>query len=79
MNLCISQKASMFQTKRDLWIRKMVWRCSLVILVLGLAAIALAGEVCIAEKSESVPAEGEAASPLYLLTYDHGGVVLWGQ
>ena len=68
----------------------MVYRNFLIIL--GLAASVLAGEVCVADKaaklldrqsksthSEAMAAEGEAASPLYLLTYDHGGVVLWGQ
>jgi len=70
----------------------MVWRCFLVILALGLAFNALTDEACVAakaarlsdEKGKSVPSEavvteGEAASPLYLLTYDHGGVVLWGK
>ncbi|HUU20419.1 MAG TPA: hypothetical protein VMW72_24940 [Sedimentisphaerales bacterium] len=77
----------MLQTKRNLLFRKMLWRCFLVILVFELV-----DEVCVADKaaklldgqskrahSETVAAEGEAASPLYLLTYDHGGVVLWGQ
>jgi alpha-mannosidase len=61
----------MLQTKRDLLFRKMLWRCFLVILVLSLTATAL--------EDEALAAEGEAGSRLYLLTYDHGGVVLWGQ
>ncbi len=66
--------------------------CRNFLIILGLTASVLAGEVCVAAKaaklldrqskrahSEAVAAEGEAASPLYLLSYDHGGVVLWGQ
>lgn len=44
--------------------RKMSWRYLLVILYLGLTTVALADDV---------------DQPLYLLTYDHGGLVLWGQ
>jgi len=71
VNLCISQEVPIFQTKRDLLVRTMVWRWFPAILVLALAASPFA--------DNAAAREAEVDSPLYLLTYDHGGVVLWGE
>jgi len=49
----------------------MIWRYYLTILVLALAATVLA--------DKTVAKEDKSLSTFYLLTYDHGGVVLWGQ
>ena len=55
----------------------------------GLAVASIAGEVCLSaepvqpasergEGTEASATNRELPSPLYMLTYDHGGVVLWG-
>ncbi len=70
---------------------KMDWRYLSVILGLGLGAAAVAGDVSTSDRrtsSETVRGGGtdpaaardiETSSPLSMLTYDHGGIVLWGR
>ncbi|UCC97768.1 MAG: hypothetical protein JSW66_18230 [Phycisphaerales bacterium] len=62
----------MLKSRRYYFIGKMGWRCVVLFSIFGLAVTGPANGV-------SVVTEARSSSPLYLLTYDHGGVVLWGQ
>jgi len=62
----------MFKAKRDSLVAAMVWCWFYALCVV---ATVLAGN----EAAGPSDVRDQAASPLYLLTYDHGGVVLWGQ
>jgi len=82
----------MLKTKRNSLASKMVRRSFLLFAALNFVAtvfvckacVAVEGEGLLGEDGKKVVSEPDAAqrgvlSPLYLLTYDHGGVVLWGQ
>lgn len=62
----------MFKAKKDSWAAAMVWCWFFALCVV---TTAWAG----AEAVEPSDVRNRAGSPVYLLTYDHGGVVLWGQ
>jgi len=62
----------MFQTKRDLLVRTMAWRCFLVILVLGLAATVLADEVSIAAKATRLLNEKSKSAPSEVVAKEEG-------
>ncbi|MHC4751368.1 MAG: hypothetical protein ACYTFW_16035, partial [Planctomycetota bacterium] len=57
--------------------RRIIVNVVIVLICVGLLPCLYAAETDSGEADKPVSASADS-SPLYLLTYDHGGLVLWG-